>query len=89
MTFAVQASMDANAAVQEDFVVRSRWLPTGAGRSDARLSGGDLGSAQGIASECWDTSFDEVFYTDNVNYLPTEGSAASCAFTDVDLPPVM
>lgn len=87
MTFAVQASMDSNAAVQEDLVVRSRWLSTGAGRSDARLSGGDLGSEQAIASQCWDPSFDEVYYTDNVNYLPTDGDASQCAFSDVDLPP--
>ena len=87
MTFSVQASLDGNAAAQEDVVVRSRWLSTGAGRSDARISGGDLGSAQAIASECWDTSFLEVYYTDNVNYQATVGNAAQCAFSDVDLPP--
>jgi hypothetical protein len=87
MTFSVQASLDGNAGAQEDAIVRSRWLSTGAGRSDARLSGGDLGSRQAIASECWDTSFAEVYYTDNVNYQPTAGSAAQCAFSDVDLPP--
>jgi hypothetical protein len=28
-----------------------------------------------------------VFYTDNVNYMPTDGDASQCAFSDVDLPP--
>jgi hypothetical protein len=86
MTFSVQASLDGNPA-QEDVAVRSRWLSTGAGRSDALVTGGDLGSAEAIASECWDTSFDEVYYTDNVNYQPTEGDASQCAFSNVDLPP--
>ncbi len=48
----------------EDLVIRSRWNADGTGRSDAKISGGDL-SADGVdqvtASECWDTSFDLTF----------------------------
>jgi len=29
-----------------------------------------------LASECWSTAFARVFYTDNVNFQPTEGSAS-------------
>ncbi|HUJ59924.1 MAG TPA: hypothetical protein VLX92_15575 [Kofleriaceae bacterium] len=73
-------------AAEENVELHSRWLGTGAGRGDAKISGGDLGSEQAIASECWDTSFDRVYYTDNVNFEPTEGDASQCAYSDVDLP---
>ena len=85
MTFGVEANLGGTAA-EENVTLRSRWLATGAGRGDARITGGDLGSAQGIASECWDTTFDRVYYTDNVNLGATEGDPAQCAFADVDLP---
>ena len=85
MTFGIQANMGGTAA-EENVVLRSRWLATGAGRGDARISGGDLGSAQGIASECWDAVFTRVYYTDNVNLGATEGDPSQCAFRDVDLP---
>jgi hypothetical protein len=50
--------------VNEDLVIRSRWNGTGAGRSDGRISGGDLaleGVSEVTASECWDASFDLTF----------------------------
>ncbi|HTR53795.1 MAG TPA: hypothetical protein VMJ10_24040 [Kofleriaceae bacterium] len=72
---------------EENLTLRSRWLSTGAGRGDARIAGGDLGSQQAIASECWSSTFLRVFYTDNVNFNPTEGDPSQCAFSDVDLPP--
>ncbi len=71
----------------EQITLRSRWQPTGAGRADARLAGGDLGTTGAIASECWDTMFKRVFYTDNVNFAPTEGLADACVFATADLPP--
>lgn len=85
LTFSALADMGGGPAL-ETLVLRSRWLATGAGRADSELSGGDLGSAQAIASQCWDTSFDEVYYTDNVNFLPTEGDPTQCVYTTVDLP---
>ncbi len=86
MTFDVLANVGGTAA-EEDLTLRSRWLATGAGRGDARITGGDLGSTQAIASECWSQSFARVFYTDNVNFNPTEGDPTLCAYTDVSLPP--
>ncbi|HEY1558163.1 MAG TPA: hypothetical protein VGF94_25215 [Kofleriaceae bacterium] len=71
---------------EENVTLRSRWAATGAGRGDARIAGGDLGSEQAVASECWSTTFARVYYTDNVNFNPTEGDATQCAFSDVDLP---
>jgi hypothetical protein len=72
---------------QEQITLRSRWQPTGAGRADARLTGGDLTAPGAIASECWDAAFKRVYYTDNVNFAPTEGVAGACAFATQDLPP--
>jgi hypothetical protein len=86
MTLQLIANIGGTAAA-EDVTLRSRWMPTGAGRGDARISGGDLGSAQGIASECWSQAFLRTYYTDNVNLNATEGDAATCAFSDVSLPP--
>ena len=85
MVFNVTAN-GGGTALAENMVIRSRWLADGSGRGDARLAGGDLGSAQAIASECWGSLFRRVFYTDNVNWQPTEGSEADCAFATVDLP---
>lgn len=73
-------------ALPENIVIRSRWQSDGAGRGDARLAGGDLGTAEAIASECWNTLFRRTFYTDNANFQPTEGSVSDCAFGTADLP---
>jgi hypothetical protein len=73
-------------SLQEHITLRSRWQSNGAGRADARLTGGDLTSSA-IASECWSTSFRRTYYTDNVNFAPTEGAVADCAFGTADLPP--
>jgi hypothetical protein len=75
-------------ALPENIVIRSRWLSDGSGRGDARLAGGDLGSTQAIASECWNSLFRRVFYTDNVAFQPTEGDVAGCAYGTADLPPL-
>ncbi len=86
MTFDTDANVGGTAA-EEDVTIRSRWLATGAGRADVRIAGGDLGPDQAIASECWDTMFGRTYYTDNVNFAPTEGNVASCVFADQDFPP--
>jgi hypothetical protein len=86
MVFASHGDTDDAGTLAEDAVIRSRWLSTGAGRADVRLSGGDLGTASVTASECWDTTFSVVYYSDSAGFLATEGDNASCAYTDVDLP---
>ncbi len=86
MVFDVLANLGGTSA-EEEVTLHSRWLATGAGRGDARLTGGDLGATQAIASECWNTAFDEVYYTDSVNFLPTEGDPTQCVYTDISLPP--
>jgi hypothetical protein len=44
-------------AAKETLTIKSRWLETGAGRSDVELSGGDLGTETATANECWDPTF--------------------------------
>jgi hypothetical protein len=70
----------AEGATLENFTIKSRWLPSGAGRADAQVSGGDLGSAQATFNECWDTSFNSQFLA--VSYDTTLGygtEAAGCS----------
>ena len=69
----------------EAWIVRSRWTPEGEGRSDAVLTGGSLGGLTALASECWDTSFAEVWYQNNVGD-PERGDAAACAYAEASYP---
>lgn len=85
MTFDVSGNAGGTAAL-ETVTLRSRWLGTGTGRADARITGGDLGQLQVTASECWDTAFKRVFYKDSNNFAPTEGVESSCSFATQDLP---
>jgi len=85
MVFDVTANAGGTALL-ESVTLRSRWLATGAGRADGRLAGGDLGTTQATASECWDTMFKRVYYTDSVNFATTEGTDAACVFDTADLP---
>ena len=87
MVFAAHGDTDDEGSAAEDAVIRSRWLADGAGRADVRISGGDLGAVSVTASECWDSTFAVVYYSDSMAWLPTEGEQSSCAFADVDLPP--
>ena len=71
-------------AAKETLTIKSRWLESGAGRSDVELTGGDLGEESATANECWDTSFASRYL--RASYaLPQYGIEASdCAFTSAD-----
>lgn len=87
MTFDVSSDFAGSATtLKETLTLRSRWIATGAGRADARVGGGDFGTAQITASECWSTMFGRVFYQDSLNLAPVEGAATACAFATADLP---
>jgi hypothetical protein len=64
----------------EDVTLHSRWNAEGAGRADVQMSGGSLPTTV-QATECWSETFARSYYTDNVNYQPTEGSPTACAFS--------
>lgn len=86
LQFQIHGDLDDEGSLFEDAIIRSRWLVSGSGRADVRVSGGDLGSTTVEASECWNDLFRRVFYTDSMDWMPTEGDEADCAFTDQDLP---
>jgi hypothetical protein len=77
----VPATMAAQGA---RWAVKSRWMETGAGRTDIKASGGTL-PAEVQASECWNTSFASVFLT--ASWAPAGGwgdEAADCVFKPAD-----
>jgi hypothetical protein len=64
----------------EQAVLFSRWVASGAGRSDMVVQGGSLPAGFMVhAIECWDASFLRVYYTEDVDPTKTEGSASACA----------
>ena len=77
--FKIAKDMAPGAAI-ETATVRSRWFQTGEGRSDVKLSGGDL-AAPTTLNECWDTGFlSRVMvngFAPNQNY----GAESACAYT--------
>jgi hypothetical protein len=75
---------DEKNTAKEDVQIRSRWNAQGAGRADISLSGGDVPQTYGTisATECWDSTFARVYYGDSVEYAPTEGDAAACAYSE-------
>jgi hypothetical protein len=76
--------------VNENVAMYSRWDTTGAGRADLQFSGGDLKAQTAQASECWSDMFQETYYTDNVGYRTTSGSASDCVFATAEYtPPAM
>jgi hypothetical protein len=84
--FAIHGDLDDDGSAWEDMEIRSRWHATGAGRSDVVAVGGDFGGVTLNASECWDTSFGRVFWTDSLEWQPTEGDPADCAFSSAAMP---
>ncbi|HZL20819.1 MAG TPA: hypothetical protein VFG23_24005 [Polyangia bacterium] len=72
----------ATAAI-ENLSLHSRWMETGAGRSDIQVSGGDYGTTVNTSSECWDSNFASQYSI--TSYDPNDpnvdwGSESSCAF---------
>ncbi len=65
--------------VLEDIQIASQWKPTGAGRADITLSGGDVPDGLVISAvECWDSDFFRVYYGDDSGHEATEGTRDSC-----------
>jgi hypothetical protein len=68
---------------QERLSIKSRWVESGEGRSDVRLSGGDL-TSPGTLNECWDNRFRSTFLrrSDNLESWGTE--AQDCVFQSAE-----
>lgn len=83
--FSVIKDAIATSAALETVSVRSRWLQTGAGRSDVKLTGGDLGAAQATANECWDPQFLSTYRTNSYgDAAKIWGAESACAFMPAD-----
>ncbi len=75
---------------EEAHVVRSRWTRQGEGRSDAYLTGGQLGDAAGTVSECWDANFNAVYRVEAFAPLGWEdasGDLSLCAWAEPEWSP--
>jgi hypothetical protein len=79
--FAVRKNLNPNeGSTLENFSIKSRWTASGAGRSDAQVSGGDLGAQQATWNECWDSSFLSQFLAVSYDTAAGYGTEASgCA----------
>ncbi|MBU8897640.1 hypothetical protein DRW03_23490 [Corallococcus sp. H22C18031201] len=66
----------------EQLAIKSRWANLGNGRTDIKLSGGDL-SGQATVSECWNTDFKSTYFRFSLELAARYGTeAADCgAFT--------
>jgi hypothetical protein len=78
LLFAIHGDLGDDGSLAEDAEIRSSWLATGAGRADVTARGGDLGTLEVSATECWNTSFARVYYSDSQEWMPTEGDPADC-----------
>ncbi len=85
-SFKINGDLENDGSLQESALIRSRWLNTGAGRADVRVQGGDLADLVVEASECWSSNFGRVYYTDNQDWMPSEGDEQDCSHTSADLP---
>lgn len=86
MDLGVHADFDDEGALKERLIIRSRWAADGTGRSDAYASGGDLGEHVGEVTECWDTTFNMVYRTDNYSQQDDLGDETLCAYDQADFP---
>jgi hypothetical protein len=71
---------------KEALALHSRWLETGTGRTDIKVSGGDLTASAGTqtASECWDAGFASVYKVVTYDTTQDWGAESSCAFATAD-----
>jgi hypothetical protein len=78
ITFVMPANIDGHPA-DENLIIKTRWLPGGAGRADALATGGDL-TGEAHASQCWNGSFISTYEAVSMNGgAATNGDPASCA----------
>lgn len=73
-----------NGSSPELLAIHSRWLPSGEGRGDVWVTGGDLGDAVGTLSECWGPLFDAVYANANWENPQETGDLASCAYSEAE-----
>jgi hypothetical protein len=83
LAFDAQANLVGGPEALEAGRVGSRWIPSGAGRADVEVHGGDA-EGGGRLTECWSESFARV-YAQGVSPdggVGSEGDPAACAFSE-------
>ena len=83
LVFDAEANLAGGPELLETGKVGSRWNPSGAGRADVAVHGGDALDG-GQLTECWDASFLRV-YARGVSPdggVASEGDPATCAFSE-------
>jgi len=70
----------------ELLAMRTRWESTGDGRSDAVVTGGDLGTDAVYASECWASDFVTSYWADTIGIYEAVGTEDVCAYAEDELP---
>jgi hypothetical protein len=84
LQFGADENFNTATAAIENLSLHSRWMETGAGRTDIQVTGGDFGTTVNTSSECWDTNFASVFSAasyDPTNATLNSGAESSCAFS--------
>jgi hypothetical protein len=83
LVFDASANLVGGPDALETGKVDSRWIPSGAGRADVEVHGGDALDG-GELTECWDASFDRV-YAQGVSPdggVGSEGDPSACVFSE-------
>ncbi len=79
--FALDKNLDTDPvrSAIEHLTIKSRWVVSGAGRSDVKITRGDLGTAtEATLSECWDANFSSQFLVTNLLPLAGYGNVSAC-----------
>lgn len=79
MRFVAHTDVDENGSSNELAAVHTAWNPTGAGRGQAAITGGDV--PEGVVVmlvECWDEAFSRAYYEDNLDLDARFGDASDC-----------
>ena len=71
-------------AANETLSLHSRWMETGAGRTDIQVTGGDVGTAVDTSSECWDSNFFSVYSA--ASYDPNDPTSTGAPSRAARLP---
>ena len=85
LQFQFQGDVDASKTTQlEKLTLNSRWQRDGAGRSDVKASGGDLGTVEHTANECWDSNLASRFLRASWDAQIGYGDEAACKLSGAE-----